>query len=73
MIFYLLYGFFAVIATFEHPFFFAFHTAEVIIRYPTMINIIKSFWQPKTAIFLAFVLIVMTNYFFSIAGFMFYP
>ena len=69
MIFYLSYGIFAFIATYLHPFFFSYHLVELIVRYPTMINIIKSFWQPKLSIFLTLVLILMANYFFSIIGY----
>ena len=70
VIFYLSYGIFAFLATYLHPFLFSFHLFELMVRYPTMINIVKSFWYPKTAIFLTLVLIFMTNYFFSIVGYM---
>jgi inositol 1,4,5-triphosphate receptor type 1/inositol 1,4,5-triphosphate receptor type 3 len=47
VMYYLAYGTLAFIATMVHPFFFAFHLSEVVIRYPTLRNIIKSFWEPK--------------------------
>jgi inositol 1,4,5-triphosphate receptor type 1/inositol 1,4,5-triphosphate receptor type 3 len=47
VMYYLTYGSLAFIATMVHPFFFAFHLSEVVIRYPTLRNIIKSFWEPK--------------------------
>ena len=47
IIYYLAYGALSYVATFVHPFFFAFHLTEVVIRFPTLRNIIKSFWEPK--------------------------
>lgn len=71
IIYYLAYGALSYVATFVHPFFFAFHLTEVVIRFPTLRNIIKSFWEPKTALFLTFVLIILFNYFFTIIAYIY--
>lgn len=70
MIYYLSYGVLAFIATLVHPFFFAFHLSEVVLRYPTLRNIIKSFWEPKVALGLTFVLVLLMNYYFSLVAYM---
>lgn len=41
------YGALAVIGTVVHPFFFAFHMTEVLIRYPTLKNVIRAVWEPR--------------------------
>ena len=69
IIFFISYAIFAFIALFINPLFYSFHLIELIIRYPIMINIMKSFWKPRVAMFLTLILIFMTNYFFSIIGF----
>jgi inositol 1,4,5-triphosphate receptor type 1/inositol 1,4,5-triphosphate receptor type 3 len=71
VMYYLAYGVLAFIATLFHPFFFAFHMSEVVLRYPTMRNVIRSFWEPKTALFLTMMLIMVTNYYFSIFSYVY--
>ena len=72
VLYYLFYITLAFLATFGHPFFFAFHLTEVVLRYPTLRNIIRSFWEPKTALFLTLVLILISNYYFSLISYVFY-
>lgn len=55
-----------------HPFFFTFHLTEILIRYPTLKNVINSVWYPRDALVLAFLLFVILVYFFSIVGFIFF-
>lgn len=70
MIYYLAYGVLAFIATLVHPFFFAFHLSEVVLRYPTLRNIIKSFWEPKVALGLTFILVLLMNYYFTLVAYL---
>lgn len=70
MIYYLAYGVLAFIATLVHPFFFAFHLSEVVLRYPTLRNIIKSFWEPKVALGLTFILVLLMNYYFTLMAYL---
>lgn len=67
--YYLMYGTLAFIATFFHPFFFAFHLSEVVLRYPVLRNVIKSFWEPKMALFLTLVLTFLFNYYFTLISY----
>ena len=48
VLYYLAYGILACIATFVHPFFFAFHLTEILIRYETLRTLTKAVWGPKT-------------------------
>lgn len=47
VVYYLAYGTLAVIGTAFHPFFFAFHLTEILIRYPTLKNVVRSVWEPR--------------------------
>ena len=71
--YYICYVILAFLATYKSPLFFAFHLTELIVRFPTMIYIIKSFWQPKKAIILTLALILVTNYFFTLVAYILLP
>lgn len=47
VIYYLAYGSLAFLGVMIHPFFFAFHLTEILIRYPTLKNVIKAVWEPR--------------------------
>jgi hypothetical protein len=47
VVYYLAYGALAIIGTVVHPFFFAFHLTEILIRYPTLKNVIRAVWEPR--------------------------
>jgi inositol 1,4,5-triphosphate receptor type 1/inositol 1,4,5-triphosphate receptor type 3 len=70
VVYYLTYGVLAFIATIVHPFFFAFHLTEFLIRYPTLRNILRSVWEPKKSLLLTFVLVILFLYFFTIVAYM---
>lgn len=72
LVYYLAYGALAFVATLVHPFIFAFHLSEVVLRYPTLRNIIKSFWEPKVALGLTFVLVMLMNYYFTIIAYIWF-
>ncbi|CAD8210359.1 unnamed protein product [Paramecium octaurelia] len=72
ILYYLSYGTLAFLATFYHPFFFAFHLTEIVIRFPQLRNIIKSFWEPKLSLLLTFILIILFNYFFTLFAYIFF-
>ena len=66
VLYYLCYGAAAVFGTLIHPFFFAFHLFEVLIRFPVLLNVVKSVWQPKKYILYTFLLFILIMYVFSI-------
>ena len=47
VVYYIAYGALAVLGTVVHPFFFTFHLTEILLRYPTLKNVIKSVWEPR--------------------------
>lgn len=63
VVYYLMYGTLAFIATYVHPFFFAFHLTEFLLRFPTLRNILKSVSDSFVSLILTFVLIIMLFYF----------
>ena len=71
VLFYLTYIILAFVATHFHPFFFAFHLSEIVLRYPVLRNIIKSFWEPKMALFLTLTLVFLCNYYFTLIGYVY--
>ncbi|KRX08878.1 MIR motif [Pseudocohnilembus persalinus] len=72
VMYYLAYGVFAIFGVTLHPLFFTFHLTEILIRYPTLKNIINSVWYPRVQIGLAFLLFIILEYAFSIIGFLFF-
>lgn len=42
LLYYLGYGVLSVLGTFVHPFFFCFHLTVILIRYPTLSNVVKA-------------------------------
>ncbi|KAL4492562.1 hypothetical protein ABPG72_007675 [Tetrahymena utriculariae] len=69
VIYYLMYGTLAFIATYVHPFFFSFHLTECLLRFPTLRNILKSVSDSYAALILTFVLIIMLFYFQAVIAF----
>lgn len=47
VIYYLAYGALAILGTVYHPFFFSFHLTEILIRYPTLKNVIMAVYMPR--------------------------
>jgi len=72
ILYYILYGAFAVLGTVVHPFFLTFHLTEVLIRYPTLQDVVRSFWEPKKALGLTFVLFVILEYFFTLIAYIYF-
>ena len=69
IIYYIAYGVLAFVGTVVHPFFFAFHLTEIMIRYPTLKNIVKSVYMPRKQLGLAFVLYLILNYIYSLIAY----
>lgn len=70
VVYYLLFGTLAFIATLYHPFLFAFHLTEFLLRFPTLRNILKSVSDSLVSLALTFVLIIMLFYFQAVIGFL---
>ncbi|EGR30673.1 MIR domain protein [Ichthyophthirius multifiliis] len=72
VMYYIAYGALAVLGTVIHPFFYTFHLTEILIRYPTLKNVIKSVYIPRTQLYLTFVLFIIIVYTFTLIGFTFF-
>ena len=46
LVYYLGYGALSVIGTLVHPFFFCFHLTVILIRYPTLSNVVRAVTMP---------------------------
>ena len=66
------YGALAVIGTVVHPFFFAFHMTEVLIRYPTLKNVIRAVWEPRKQLMLTLVLFIILVWVYGLIAFTFF-
>ena len=69
VMYYVMYGIFAILGTIVHPFFFIFHLSEILFRYPTLKNVILSVYKPRAQLGLAFYLLLVLIYFVSIIGY----
>ena len=47
VLYYLCYGCMSIIGLVIHPFFFAFHLSVILIRYPTLKNVIRAISEPR--------------------------
>ena len=70
VLYYLGYMILAFLGLFVHPFCYSFHLTEIIIRYPTMKNVIDAVVKPKQAIILTFILFIIMSYFFTLIGYL---
>ena len=71
VIYNVIYGVTAVIGLTIKPYFFAYHLFDVLVRYPDLLNVVRSVWDPKKSLFLTFVLLVTFIYVFSLVGYYF--
>ena len=53
------------------PFFFAFLLLDTLLRYPVLLNILKSVWNPKKILILLFLLFVILMYIFTVFAYYF--
>ncbi|EAR98945.2 MIR domain protein (macronuclear) [Tetrahymena thermophila SB210] len=72
VMYYIAYGVLAVLGTFYHPLFFTFHLTEILIRYPTLKNVIKSVYIPRKSFYLTFILFVIFIYSFTVLAYNFF-
>lgn len=70
ILYYILYGMAAVLGRFLHPFFFAFHLFEVLIRFPVLLNVVKSVWIPKEQILYTGLLLLIFMYVFTVFSYL---
>lgn len=67
--YYIAYEALAVLGTFVHPFFFTFHLSAILMRYPTLKNVVMSIYLPGRQLLLTFLLFIVFEYSFSVWGY----
>ena len=61
VIYYILYAMCAIVGLVVSPFFFFFHLFDILVRYPVLLNVVKSVWNPRKQICYTFFLF-LCNY-----------
>lgn len=72
VLYYITYATLTVLGTQIHPFFFAFHLTEILVRYPLLKNVILSFWHPRKLLVLTLILFILLIYVASLFGYTFF-
>jgi hypothetical protein len=72
ILYYMAYGALAVIGTVVHPFFFAFHMTEVLIRFPTLKNVIRAVWEPREQLLLTLILFIILVWVYALVAYTFF-
>ena len=72
IMYYIGYIIFAIIGLAYHNFFFSYHLLEVMIRFPELRNVLRAVWEPRKAILLLILLVLITEYVFSFVAFQFF-
>ena len=70
LFYYVVYGITAVLAVYYHPFLYAFHLSEILMRFPTLRNVIRAVWGPKFSLFLTLTLCVLVVYFNAVIAYL---
>ena len=72
VIYYLAYQILSILGTFYNPLFFSFHLLDVLYRYPSLQNVIKSITLPRKPLLLSFLFLFIIIYFFGIVGYVYF-
>lgn len=70
VLYYLGYGVMAIVGTIIHPFFYSFHLTVILIRYPTLNNVVKSITEPKESLLLTLVLLLILSYLYTLVAYL---
>lgn len=66
VLYYIIYAGTAIVGLAYSPFFFFFHLFDVLVRYPVLLNVVKSVWIPKKQIFFTYFLFIVLIYVFTL-------
>lgn len=72
VLYHIAYMIFSVLGIFTHPFYFSLLLLDILYKYPSLQNVVKSFLVPRKALLLTFCLMVVLMYMFAILGYMFF-
>lgn len=68
-LYYSCYVLVSILGTVTHPFYFAFHLLDILQRYPSLQNVVRSITKPRKSLILTFLLMIVLIYLFSIWGY----
>lgn len=66
VLYYIIYAGTAIVGLAYSPFFFFFHLFDVLVRYPVLLNVVKSVWMPRKQIFFTYFLFIVLIYVFTL-------
>ena len=66
-----LFVFMGIIGTIISPFFFFFQLFDVLMRYPVLLNVVKSVWNPRKSIIFTYFLFIVLMYVFTLFAYYF--
>jgi inositol 1,4,5-triphosphate receptor type 1/inositol 1,4,5-triphosphate receptor type 3 len=68
-VYYSLYVVISILGTIVHPFYFSLHLLDILHRYPSLQNVVRSITKPKKSLILTFLFMIVLIYLFSIWGY----
>ena len=69
VLYYIIYGLTAIVGLSYTPFFFVFHLFDVLVRFPDLLNVVRSVWIPRKPIMYTYFLFVVLLYVFTLFGY----
>ena len=72
VLYHIAYTIFSVLGIFTHPFYFSLLLLDILYKYPSLQNVVKSFIVPYKALALTFCMMIVVMYLFAILGYLFF-
>eukprot|EP00347_Sterkiella_histriomuscorum_P006717 403351704 len=72
LLYYMGYLFFSFVGLFFHPFFYAYHMIDMIIRNPYLKNVLKAVYRPRYELFNTLILFLCLQYIFAMISYVFF-
>jgi hypothetical protein len=69
VLYYIIYGLTAIVGLSYTPFFFVFHLFDVLVRFPDLLNVVRSVWIPRKPIIYTYFLFLVLLYVFALFGY----
>lgn len=70
--YHIAYTIFSVLGIFAHPFYFSLLLLDILYKYPSLQNVVKSFTVPRKALLMTFLLMIVIMYLFAIIGYIYF-
>ncbi|EGR30411.1 MIR domain protein [Ichthyophthirius multifiliis] len=69
VLYYIIYGITAIVGLSYTPFFFVFHLFDILVRFPELLNVVRSVYIPRKPIMYTYFLFLVLLYVFSLFGY----